>query len=482
MSVRRARNIFKRTVANVIQTFARDGQVPEFIGSAVRSPLEATTRRYVIDEILRDLGWNIGSLEKQVVEEARTKGETTLFLDYLGLESKVPRIIVEAKAWGKPIVSASAAGLSAQLGPAPSLSQIVAAGVSHYKSGGEKTKSPVTAEWFEWLSKLTDYVVAVHKESGHAVRRVAITSGRWTVIFENPEQAFLGSDPSDSSQIHIFDQDQMIDESDWIFDLISRQALITTIDRPIEPSQVSSLISTNDVSKIFRGTWIVQQSLGSRLAPYPEITVYPVIIVLSKSGELVIVQHHEASRTTLPLSNKLGAHLVDVEGGSEAILAAVNSALNSNFAPSPLTDFPGFDSENPTASAVSFVRSLDFPDEFVVATGQNLHYLRAASTKPDCLGHSWAKCHELSLGQGASPIVKASFDPSSFSVSGDEHHCAHRVVHNQRRPDRCQIQVFEQYLCCKACIFQGFCWTQDELAGLPCGKDMPSGLPETVLA
>jgi len=57
---------------------------PDFIGAAYRDPLEHTTRRYVIDEMLSALGWDLGRLTREMVEEARARGDTTLFLDYLG--------------------------------------------------------------------------------------------------------------------------------------------------------------------------------------------------------------------------------------------------------------------------------------------------------------------------------------------------------------------------------------------------------------
>jgi hypothetical protein len=50
-------------------------------------------------------------MTREMVEEARAQGDTTLFLflDYLGVnpDFRVPLLIVEGKAWGKPFVTAS---------------------------------------------------------------------------------------------------------------------------------------------------------------------------------------------------------------------------------------------------------------------------------------------------------------------------------------------------------------------------------------
>jgi hypothetical protein len=57
-----------------------------------------------------------------MVEEARVQGDTTLFLDYLGVnpDSRVPLLIVEGKAWGKPFVERPNAGATAQVLANPS--------------------------------------------------------------------------------------------------------------------------------------------------------------------------------------------------------------------------------------------------------------------------------------------------------------------------------------------------------------------------
>jgi hypothetical protein len=110
---------FKSTLSEIFKAFrartAPSGP-PAFIGAAYRDPLEHTTRRYVIDDILSALGWNLGRMTREMVEEARARGDTTLFLDYLGVNPAllVPLSIVEAKAWGKPSVMASNAGAATQ--------------------------------------------------------------------------------------------------------------------------------------------------------------------------------------------------------------------------------------------------------------------------------------------------------------------------------------------------------------------------------
>jgi hypothetical protein len=66
---------------------------------------------------------------------------------------------------------------------------------------GEK----LTGEWNEWLSTLREYVLSVHTQRGIAPRRVVITSGRWLVIFIDPDNSFLASSGADPSKILVFE-------------------------------------------------------------------------------------------------------------------------------------------------------------------------------------------------------------------------------------------------------------------------------------
>jgi hypothetical protein len=111
----------------------------------------------VVDEMLAGLGWNLGRLTREMVEEARVQDDTTLFLDYLGVNSdnRTPLLIVEAKAWAKPFVTPSDRA-SANLGARnyrSSWEALIAAADEHCKAGGEPDTSPVILEWAGWIHK-----------------------------------------------------------------------------------------------------------------------------------------------------------------------------------------------------------------------------------------------------------------------------------------------------------------------------------------
>lgn len=113
MSDLRDKARFKERLQEVASAFRASltANAPAYAGAEFGEPLEHVTRRHLIDIFLIALGWNLDQQGHEILEEAQAKGETTLFLDYLGVnpDSRVPLLIVEAKAWGKSFVSPSPA-------------------------------------------------------------------------------------------------------------------------------------------------------------------------------------------------------------------------------------------------------------------------------------------------------------------------------------------------------------------------------------
>jgi len=79
VNVLRDKARFKSTLGEIFETFTprTDPSAPHsFIGAACGDPLEHTTRRYVIDDILSSLGWDLSCLTREMVEEARVQGDS----------------------------------------------------------------------------------------------------------------------------------------------------------------------------------------------------------------------------------------------------------------------------------------------------------------------------------------------------------------------------------------------------------------------
>lgn len=171
-------------------------------------------------------------------------------------------------------------------------------------------------------------------------------------------------------------------------------------------------------------------------------------------------------------------HIAAVEAQSDELLHRVNSELGTTLQPSGVEAFPGFLAYSVTGNQnvippgnqprTDLIKMVGRSGEFLLITGTAKHFLFGTSTVNPCVCHDWVFCQMQAQEQGESPIFARSVEPKAFFTSSEEHHCAHRLVHD-RRNARCQIDAFEEFLCCRTCVLQTFCWQPQELAALPCG-------------
>jgi hypothetical protein len=442
---------FKSALSEIFEAFearTASSSPPDFIGAAYREPLEHTTRRFVIDEILDGLGWNLGRMTREMVEEARAQGDTTLFLDYLGVnpELRVPLLIVEGKAWGKPFVTESdAAAAEEVLANRSPPEALLAKAIQHCKQGGRPERSPLILEWAKWIHKLHQYVTTVHRQSGHIVQQLAITSGRWWVIFTRPYETFVATGPVSTANILVFEGPEVIERSDNIFDHLARQKLIRDPPNLIQPSQLSAYVDRGGIARLYHALWVVRRKDGAHFDAFPQINLYPSIVLERRDGQLLAVIDHYRQRITIPHRyDALPAHIDEVEQNAAALLQTVRAEADVALAPSPLTTFPGFPitggllGRAGLQQIIRFLKSSATPDEFLLVTGSNSHFLLPQPRIHPCAGHTWSECHSLHENQLNAPIVSRSYDPASFFTTMEPHHCTHRTVHN-RRASRCHV-------------------------------------------
>jgi hypothetical protein len=467
---------FKRQLYEAIAEFERQSGPtagPDYAGAQAADPLEHVTRRHVIDHMLAALGWDMQQMSREIIEEARARGETTLFIDYLGVnpQSRAPRMIFEAKAWAKPFVSASAVGL-AQQGQrnTNSSAALLAAAIEHRKSGAPRDQSPITAEWTEWIGSLHDYVVTIHARSGHVVNRVAISSGQWLVVFTDPETIFIKPGEVPPESIRVFPRPQLIAASDEIFDLLARSTIINDIPLHIPPTRLTVHTSAADVGLVFRALWITHQAQGAHFRIRPQIIVNAALVIARRDGAILTVVDEQLSESIVPHDyEKLPEHIAEVSQLADSLLERTAREIGRPLVPAPASQFRGFDNTQPALEqAVTLFKPWHpKPGEFLLVLGIDTHFLRVQPEVGPCAFHEWAACQAQQQSQGGTPIMTRNVDPAAFFYSGESHHCAHRIVHDRRR-ERCQIRPFEEFLCCRACTLQSFCWSDDDLARLPC--------------
>ncbi len=189
MNTADAENEFRVALKDLLDRVER-GLSPEapdaFAGAGPQVVLEHTTRVYLLDGLVKLLGWRLGE-QGDMAEEARLKGDTTTFMDYLGVveDSRVPALLIEAKAWDKPFIS------SAKRMKFDRADQLLAAAIDHVRDEDDTQPFPATDLWHGYIQQIAGYVRGLKEQHGHALPRAVLTSGQWMIIFTDPVRTFI---------------------------------------------------------------------------------------------------------------------------------------------------------------------------------------------------------------------------------------------------------------------------------------------------
>lgn len=459
-------NLFKRGLSELLaaidRELARSQRDPFTEVDPNRRPHEHDTRLLFVDELLGHLGWRLGA-GGNVLEEARLQANTTKFIDYVGVVdiAGAPLLLVEAKAWDKPAISARGNG------PHASEAELVIAAIHHIRDGKTEDTSPIIAEWDSYLRQVRGYVQTLEEQYGHGLPRAVIISGEWMVVFITPLETFLRAARPDD--IAIFTRSQFKERAGEIFNLLHRSVLTEDAPMPLRPAQLRRFIELDGVAGAFQGVHVHYERTGSTLfVRRPRILIYPALFVARKDDAVFTVIDNDTPveldyRTDDNGIETLVPHLNAIQVRSAALITTCGAELGGTLPVAELSAFPGFRREG---MSKTLVRDLAEADEWLIATGSATHFLLAEPRVQGCRFHSWSECGADAALQSA--ISARSVEPAAFFVDTQSHHCAHQVIQD-RRGERCLIQAIDSRTCCQACVFLEQCWTEDERAALPCG-------------
>lgn len=452
--------------------------------------LEAHLRVYVVNSFLAALNWRMDvsaadgmpSLAPEVAVRSLEKG-TTRFMDYLGIERETgtPLLVVETK---RP---------SAELPRLRDPSNVYAkinhsALVSQGLDGAE-----LVYDWNKWLVDIRDYVRSVQARAGRTPARAVITNGDWFIIFLDPVDSFLDAGTKDAAKIMVVRGSggwdptvQQVAPSEMerryteVFEHLEYQRVLGKAPL-LSPGTVAFNIDGQNVQRVMHGLRLRYEKLRNVHTPSPHISIAPVLFLQSRFGMWLTVDASEAQFELPHRKDQLVQHLADVAAASTALLAQVNQALGKVIAPTSLASHYA---DAASFGALPAVRETSV-DEYIVATGDQTHYLRATPTVPGCPFHevSAAFAHGV---QPADVIMTRSLNPRAFFMSGEVHHCAHREAWaakaaaitpaNQAQCGPrsgnvgqafCEIWRVDEYLCCRTCVFEAVC-TKAAAFHLPC--------------
>jgi hypothetical protein len=300
-----------------------------------------------------------------------------------------------------------------------------------------------------------------------------------------------GSGAPNVDHIHCFvSLEDIVERHGAVFRLLHRQRLVDTLPLTMPVAEALSILAPASISQIFRGVVVVTRETGASRRRYPTRSTWPTIIAVW-SGRLFAITDYQANAAEEPLNEAGFADFFnDLSARGAGFEARLLELLGrTELRPLALTHFPGFrrgvgtrnaDAGNvePVPGSTAAIRAPNAGTdrvlvvhtgepgglpEYVVATGEDWFYKTVLPTGAECRFHQWPKARDAGVGAGQ-PHVGNS--PTSFTQSGDSHHCAHEDLRGMRSP-RCHVAVLESHLCCRACIFHSACWVND-LARLPC--------------
>ncbi len=469
MNESRERSDFRNALETLLRGMEQEVSDPAdgaIVGSSEPGVLEHVTRRLFLDGLLTELGWSLGP-RGDVAEEARLRAKTTLFIDYMGVSDvKTPLLIVEAKAWDVPFISARGRTRSRGM-------DLLVLTIEHLKSGKAREESPAALAWYDYLDQIAGYVHELKTRYGHDVPRVVLTSGQWLVIFVSPTKTFMDETSVDEGQIVILQKNEYVAEARQIIDLLSRRKLAGDGLSILRPGQLGGYISGGALASVFHGVHLRYEATGSsRFVPKPRILVYPTIILLRADGAMLLVMEEN----DFPLDERqdsIASHLSDVEAAALRLLQRCSDALDLELRASAVAQFPGFPRRqrqgDPPATVPLLVHDPFAGDEWLMVTGEATHYLRS-SPVVDCRFHEWSSCHDEGRACGMHAVsLRTARSPRSFFTDGQTHHCAHQDMIDMR-DQRCHIAAIDSRTCCSACHYSVICWPTPGSPVIPCGR------------
>jgi hypothetical protein len=314
---------------------------------------------------------------------------------------------------------------------------------------------------------LFDYVNSL---VGRTPVRVAITNGDWLIVFEDPANAFTGTEPTSADAINYYgSRADILKNAGEVFASLNYDMMVP-LGRPIETGELLAHIAPASVTHTMRAARITYTDTQTGLGVVPTMHLVPELLLFRADGGWLRVFANVAF--ALPHApDALANHLAELEDAQTQLLDAVVAALG---AMPPLLTLEDAFANGWLGVQVPAVQSLGNGSHLAIL-GSHSHFILPSGAYSGCPFHGAAGAieHDAFLGF----LVPK---PSSQHVThfGDQssHHCAHRTMrqlraqqiaeHNRQNfaPREtvedgpfCKLWGFEHHLCCQTCAFCNVC-------------------------
>lgn len=438
---------------------------------------EIHAREYIVNSFLAALNWRMTSAPTEglpnLVPETAIASEdrgTRRYMDYLGIEAGTtrPLLLVETK---RPRTELPRLANGDSTTPPE---RIVARGLR-----GEG----LTGTWNKWLSNdVGDYIRSLHAKAGTVPKRVVITNGDWLILLADPEDAFLGQGEVGIRNVLVCEaRSDILRHSQTLFESLEHSRVLSGV-RPLSVAELPFYVDPHLLDTAMHGLHLLyDEEPGIHQLPAPRIKVAPILFLGSKFGGWVVVE--EATDYDLPRNpDGLSVHLEEVQNAAEALLLRVNRALGTMLAPRGIDEH--YSDGRAFAVLPAVIQKTGEANGFRLVTGASTHYLRPASSIPNCPFHNYAHAAKHVAAREQLVVLRRSTKPRSFFYSTEEHHCAHADVRaakaapvlddircgprsRGRGAAFCEIWPFESHLCCRTCVYESVC-TAATVFRLPC--------------
>lgn len=430
--------------------------------------LENHARTYILNGMFEALNWPLKCVDglplfiPEAPIESLERGSRR-FLDYLGLSptNQKPLIVIEAK---RP---------NLKLPSNENLPELI----SSYLRG-----ETLGSIWDEILNTMKDYIKSVFNKYNYSPHRAVITNGNWLILFLNPLQTFVNNDSDSGIIIVYYDYSEILSKASEVWAYLEYTNVAgKTETRVFNIGELPFQIETSKIKKITLGLKLIYCEIPTQYKVRPQINVLPIILIALYNDTWICLQRNFHPGFDLPHKyEKLTNHLQEVDTFSHDLLEELFLFINCRFDISPLSEhyeqdikfFDDFKGVNNVS-----IYPYEGVQKFILITGTMTHFLRETPTISGCRFHEWKNSKSENVAALESPIVMANvFQPKSFFTDGQDQHCTHVIVRDvkvsQLNPDNrqriglrsnpdgaafCEIIQFEEFLCCRTCVFEDEC-------------------------
>jgi hypothetical protein len=447
--------------------------------------LEYHARTYIINGFFEALNWpllsddNLPALIPEAPIQSLEHG-TRRFLDYFGLTTTTqkPLILIEAK---RPSLK-----LPSDSNP---IDSDLPENISRRIAEGLKGES-IGEEWGEILQTMKDYINSVTIHFSYSPLRAVITNGSWLILFVDPAHTFSEGviDPDD---IVIYSNPaDIIKRAAEIWEYLEYSQVVGNADaRVIQVGELPFSIDAKKIKKIMLGLKLKYFEQPTHDKARPEVIVLPIVLIFSQENKWIIIQRTHQGFDIPHKYEQLRDHFIEVNGFGSALLGEVLHNLNIQMDLSPISMH--YEQEEDDFNEFKGVQEINSNGnrnnlEFIIITGNEFHFLHEKPSIKDCRFHTWNNAREESVAVSVPIMTPSVFQPRSFFVDGQAHHCTHSSVLSAKTSELnhgnrhecglrsgsdgaafCEIIHIEEYLCCRTCIFENIC-TKADIFCLPC--------------